>query len=365
VSEDRNPFFDKNPRAHSTGLISREELALANRNSGIFLEALQQDITPAGMHYLLVHFDVPHIAAADWRLDVSGLVERPLTLTLDDIRALPAVTMPVTLECAGNGRIAMSPRTRSMPWCLEAVGTAEWTGTPLHHVLDQAGLSEDTVEIAFFGADRGFDRAIEHDYGRSLTPDKARAEEVMLVYEMNGMPLLPQHGFPMRLIVPGWYGMASVKWLTRIEALDHAFQGHQQVGTYRYRENSDDPGRPVDIIRVRSLMTPPGIPDWFTRRRMVEAGPVEIAGRAWSGAGVAVERVEFGVDGVWQDATLHPRAGEFAWSKWSCTWHAEPGDHVLACRATDANGAVQPLEPVWDNSGFGNNVVQEVAVTVR
>lgn len=365
MSEERNPFEDASPRAHATGLINPEELALANRNSGIFLEALRHDVTPAGMHYLLVHFDIPHLTAEDWRLDVSGLVDEPLSLTFEDIRALPAVTMPVTLECAGNGRTAMTPRTCSMPWHLEAVGTAEWTGTPLHHVLDQAGLAEDAVEIAFFGADRGFDRAIEHDYGRSLTPEKAMSDEVLLCYEMNGQPLLPQHGFPVRLLVPGWYGMASVKWLTRIEVLDHAFQGHQQVGTYRYRENSDDPGRPVETIRVRSLMTPPGIPDWYTRRRMVDAGPVEITGRAWSGGGIAVERVEFGVDGVWQDARLEPRIGDYAWAKWNCTWQAEPGEHVLSCRATDANGNVQPLEQVWDNSGFGNNVTQEVMVTVR
>jgi len=365
VSEPANPFYDTSPRDHSTGLINREELALANRNSGIFLEALQHDITPAGMHYLLVHFDVPNIKAEDWRLDVSGLVGESLSLTLDDIKALPAVTMPVTLECAGNGRTAVTPRTCSMPWFQEAVGTAEWTGTPLSHVLDHAGLSKDAVEIAFFGADRGFDRGIEHDYGRSLTPDMAMRDEVLLCYAMNGMPLLPQHGFPLRLLVPGWYGMASVKWLNRIEVLDHTFQGHQQVGTYRYREDSDDPGRPVDVIRIRSLMSPPGIPDWYTRRRMIDAGAVEITGRAWSGAGVAVERVEFAANGVWQDAELEPRTGQFAWAKWTCTWQAEPGEHILSCRATDANGNVQPLEQVWDNSGFGNNAVQQVAVTVR
>ena len=182
---------------------------------------------------------------------------------------------------------------------------------------------------------------------------------------MNGQPLLPQHGFPLRLIVPGWYGMASVKWLSRIEALDHAFDGHQQVGTYIYRKDDDDPGVPVDIIRVKSLMIPPGIPDWYSRRRMVDAGSVKVTGRAWCGGGVAVERVEFSAGGQWQDATLEQRAGTYAWSKWTCTWAAEPGDHVLSCRATDENGNVQPIEPVWDNSGFGNNVVQQVPVTVR
>ncbi len=360
-----NPFTDTSSRAHSTGLISPEELALANRNSGIHLEALHHDVTPAGMHYLLIHFDVPYASAEDWRLDISGKVGNPLSLSLGDIKALPAVTMPVTLECAGNGRTAMTPRTCSMPWLYEAVGTAEWTGTPLRHVLAEAGLDKETVEIAFFGADRGFDKGIEHDYGRSLTPDMAMRDDVLLVYAMNGQPLLPQHGFPLRLLVPGWYGMASVKWLNRITALDHAFDGHQQIGTYRYRESADDPGRPVDIIRVKSLMVPPGIPDWYTRRRMVDAGPVTVTGRAWSGAGVAIGKVEFSAGGDWQEAKVEPRLGDYAWARWTCTWQAEPGDYTLACRATDANGKVQPLDPPWDNSGFGNNVVQKVAVTVR
>ena len=365
MTESVNPFFDKSSRDHSSGLINPEELALANRNSGLLLEALHHDVTPAGMHYLLTHFDVPYLSAENWRLDVSGLVADPVSLTLDDIKALPAVTMPVTLECAGNGRAAMLPRTCSMPWLYEAVGTAEWTGTSLSNVLGQVGVSGKAVDIAFFGADRGFDKGVEHDYGRSLKPDVAMQEDILLVYAMNGQPLLPQHGFPLRLIVPGWYGMASVKWLSRIEALDHAFDGHQQVGTYIYRKDDDDPGVPVDIIRVKSLMIPPGIPDWYSRRRMVDAGPVTVTGRAWCGGGVAVERVEFSAGGQWQDATLEQRAGTYAWSKWTCTWEAEPGDHVLSCRATDENGNIQPIEPVWDNSGFGNNVVQQVPVTVR
>jgi DMSO/TMAO reductase YedYZ molybdopterin-dependent catalytic subunit len=182
---------------------------------------------------------------------------------------------------------------------------------------------------------------------------------------MNGEPLPPQHGFPLRLIVPGWYGMASVKWLTRIEALGKPFAGYQQVSSYLYRAHANAPPTPVTHMRVKSLLAPPGIPDFYSRHRMVTAGPTPLFGRAWSGAGVPIIRVEVGVDGEWQDGVLGPEQGTFAWRGWRFLWDANPGEHILSCRATDANHATQPLEQRWDVGGFGNNVVQRVHVTVR
>jgi DMSO/TMAO reductase YedYZ molybdopterin-dependent catalytic subunit len=364
-----DPFTSQTARPHRTGDFTAEEVALANRNSGLMLEGLRYDVTPAGMHYLLSHFDVPHGDAATWTLDVKGRVEHPRRLSMAEIMALPARTQRVTMECAGNGRIHMTPRYPTQPWACEAVGTAEWTGTPLRHVLDAAGVQPDAVEVAFIGADRGFDKGVEHEFGRSLTVAEALREDVLLVWAMNGAPLLPQHGAPLRLIVPGWYGMASVKWLREIEALDQPYTGFQQIGTYMYRSAPGARGVPVTTMRVKSLMAPPGIPDWYTRRRLVEAGPVEIMGRAWSGGGVPIVRVELGIDGLWQDATLQLPSREpsqaFAWQRWSAVWQARPGTYTLACRATDAGGETQPLEPRWDNAGFGNNVVQRVGVTVR
>jgi DMSO/TMAO reductase YedYZ molybdopterin-dependent catalytic subunit len=271
----------------------------------------------------------------------------------------------VTLECAGNGRAHVVPRWQTQPWEYGGAGTAEWTGTPLRHLLETAILEADAVDIAFLGADRGFDAGREHDYGRSLTPASALDENVLVAWAMNGAALPPQHGFPLRLVVPGWYGMASVKWLKRIEVLAQPFDGYQQVGNYVYRQERGDPGTPVTTIRVKSLMVPPGIPDWYTRHRIVERGPVELMGRAWSGGGVSVARVAIGVDRVWRDAMLDPPQGEFAWRGWRYQWDAEPGEHVLECQATDANGVTQPLDPPWDNVGFGNNAVQCVQVTVR
>jgi DMSO/TMAO reductase YedYZ molybdopterin-dependent catalytic subunit len=346
------------------GPLTFEELQLATRNRGIPLEALRYDLTPVGMHYTLVHFDVPAIDERAWRLRIGGRVTRALELSLDDVRARPRRTMPVTLECAGNGRARLHPRPLSQPWLVEAVGTAEWTGTPLAPLLEEAGVGPDAVEIVFTGADHGVEKGFEHDYARSLSVSDATRPEVMLAYEMNGRPLEPQHGFPLRLLVPGWYGMTHVKWLTRIEAASAPFDGYQQAVAYWYKQRPEERGEPVNRIRPRALMVPPGFPDFYTRHRTVDRGRVEIVGRAWSGM-APIARVEVAVDGAWSDATLGPALGDFAWRGWTCAWDAQPGDHVLSCRATDERGLVQPTDEPWNLQGMGNNVVQEVKVTVR
>jgi DMSO/TMAO reductase YedYZ molybdopterin-dependent catalytic subunit len=350
--------------APTDGPLTFEELQLAGRNRGTPLEALRYDVTPTGLHYLLVHFDIPALDAATWRLQVGGRVRRPLELTLDQILARPAETLRVTMECAGNGRARLNPRPLSQPWLVEAVGTAEWTGTPLAPILAEAGLAGDAVEVVFTGVDRGIQGDDEHDYARSLSIADATRPEVLLVYAMNGEPLPPQHGSPLRLLVPGWYGMTSVKWLASVEAVAQPFAGYQQARAYHYQRDENDPGQAVTRIRVRALMAPPGIPDFFTRRRYVEAGTVPISGRAWSGSG-PIERVEVSVDGRWADAELGPPLGDYAWCEWSFEWQATPGDHELACRATDRSGDVQPLDQPWNYQGLGNNLVQRVPVTVR
>jgi hypothetical protein len=157
--------------------------------------------------------------------------------------------------------------------------------------------------------------------------------------------------------------MTHVKWLSSIEAVDRPFEGYQQVEAYHYTTGPDEAGEPVDRIRVRALMVPPGIPDFFTRRRSLAAGPVTVQGRAWSGNG-PIERVEVGIDNAWTDAVLGSTAGAYAWRAWSAEWQATPGEHVLSCRATDATGAIQPLEQPWTYQGMGNNLVQRVDVTV-
>jgi len=352
------------PPTPTDGPLTFEELQLAGRNKGMPLEGLRYDVTPVGMHYLLVHFDIPALEVATWKLRVGGAVARPLELTLDDLRSRPRVTMPVTLECAGNGRARLQPRPVSQPWLVEAVGTSEWTGTPLAGVLAEAGLAPDSVEILFTGADHGIEKGHEHDYARSLTLAEAMRPDVLLAYEMNGRPLEPQHGFPLRLLVPGWYGMTHVKWLVRVEALLKPFDGYQQKTAYWYKSAPDDPGVPVTRIRPRALLIPPGFPDFLTRTRVADSGPIELRGRAWSGA-APIARVEVGIDGVWTDATVGEAMGPYAWCPWSFTWNATPGEHVLSCRAFDEAGSSQPLEQPWNVQGMGNNLVQSVNVKVR
>jgi DMSO/TMAO reductase YedYZ molybdopterin-dependent catalytic subunit len=328
------------------------------------LEGLRYDITPVGMHYLLVHFDIPPIDPASWRLRIGGRVRKSLELSLAALRARPRRTIAVTLECAGNGRARLSPRPISQPWLVEAVGTAEWTGTPLASLLQDAGLTDDALEVVFTGADHGTEKGYEHDYARSLAIAEAMGDDVLLVDEMNGRALEPQHGFPLRLLVPGWYGMTAVKWLQTIEVVAEPYMGYQQQIAYWYKTNAADRGTAVDRIRPRALMIPPGFPDFLTRRRTVERGPIELAGRAWSGHG-PIARVEVAIDGTWRDATLGAVIGPHAWRAWRWVWEAFPGDHRLSCRATDQAGNVQPIDPPWNIQGMGNNLVQEIEVTVR
>ncbi len=345
------------------GVFDESEVRLANLNPGLPPEMLALDVTPLGAHYRLSHFDVPLLDAASYRLRFEGAFEAPLSMALDEIQAEQRVTMPVTMECAGNGRAAMSPRPRSMPWMHEAVGTMEWTGTPLAPLIARARPASGVMDFAFEGADRGFDHGVLHAFGRSLTPDEVEGLDAILAYEANGQPLPPQHGAPLRLIVPGWYGMASVKWLMRIEALTRRYQGLQQAHNYRFRQSEEESGEPVTAMRIKSLMAPPGVPDWYTRSRWMEPGAVRIHGRAWSGE-APVERVEFGVDDDWMQATLDEAVGPHAWRGWHVDWDATPGRHVLACRATDAAGKRQPDAPAWNLSGFANNAVQKVEVVV-
>ena len=344
--------------------ISIDELRLAARNHGMPLEALRYDLTPVGLHYLLIHFDIPETESADWSVELGGRVGDPRPILLDEIVASPAVTVPVTMECAGNGRALLEPRPISQPWLDEAVGTAAWTGTPLRPFLERAGVGPDAVEVVFAGADHGTQGDVEQDYERSLPLDEAMRDDVLLAWAMNGQPLPPQHGFPLRLLVPGWYGMASVKWLRRIELVSSPFDGFQQEA-YRLRDDDDDPGTAVTRIQPRALMVPPGDPDFLTRERFADAGAIRLRGRAWSGYG-PIARVEVSSDdgATWSDAALEPAPAPYAWVGWTFDWDAPAGRHRLRARATDETGATQPDDPPWNAGGFSNTTPQVVDVTV-
>ncbi len=347
--------------------ISSEELQLAARNHGLPLEALAYDLTPTGLHYLLTHYDMPVLDAASWRLRVGGLVEQDLAVGLDELRSMPQRTVTVTFECAGNGRARFDPRAQSQPWLVEAVGTAEWTGVPLARLLDLAGVQDGAVAVVCTGADHGVERGVEQDYQRGLDLPAALAEDVLVAHQMNGAPLPPQHGYPARLVVPGWYGMAQVKWLTEVEVSAERFEGFQHHA-YRLRDGAQDEGQPLTRIEPRALLIPPGYPDFYSRTRIVAPGDVEVRGRAWSGWAPVTSVQLSGDDGsTWVDAQLDdPVAGSpHAWRRWRARWQATPGEHVLGARARDASGRSQPIEAAWNTGGFANNSVQRVRVVCR
>lgn len=346
--------------------ITPDELQLAVRNHSMPLEALRYPITPVGLHYLLIHFDIPMVDAGEYELSVGGHVDKSLRLSLDKLKSLPSRTLAVTLECAGNGRSRISPRPLSQPWLVEAVGTAEWTGVPVAALLRDARLREGAVDVVFTGLDRGVQGGVDQLYERSLSIADAMREEVLLAYAINGQPLPPQHGFPLRLLVPGWYGMTSVKWLRSITVLDREFAGYQQATAYHFRTIEGDRGVAVTRILPRALMIPPGVPDFMSRKRFVEPSTQVVQGRAWSGRG-AIVKVDFSADGgaSWLDAELDPEMSPFAWRGWKFRWDAtRPGEYELCARATDAAGNTQPLEQSWNFEGVQNNAVQRVHVIV-
>jgi DMSO/TMAO reductase YedYZ molybdopterin-dependent catalytic subunit len=350
-----------------TPLISLQELQLAARNHAMPLEALRWDVTPIGLHYLLTHFDIPEVDPSSWRLEIAGLVETPLSLSLDDVRTRASIEVAVTMECAGNGRVHIEPHVVSQPWVLEAVGTARWRGVPVAEILKEAGVLRDATEVLFTGLDRGVEGGEEQTYERSLPLESLMSGDALLAYEVNGIPLPPQHGYPLRLIVPGWYGMTSVKWLARMTVRDEPFDGYQMRHSYRVRYEEEEPGEPITTIAPRSLMVPPGIPEYQSRTRILDAGPCELVGRAWSG-GAEVVAVDVSVDGgaTWAGAELgESTLGRWAWRSWRFDWDARPGEHELSCRARDAVGNEQPLSAPWNLGGYVNNAVQRVAVTVN
>jgi sulfane dehydrogenase subunit SoxC len=347
--------------------FTTDELRLATRNHGLPLEMLGHDVTPPGLHYLLVHYDIPTLDPAAHRVRIDGAVARPVELDLASLRDRPQLTRTVTLECAGNGRARLVPRPISQPWFDEAVGTARWTGVPLVTLLDEAGVDDAAVDVVFTGADHGVERGVEQDYQRALPIAAARDPDVLVAIAMNGQPLPPQHGAPVRVIVPGWYGMAHVKWLVAITVVTERFRGYQNETAYRIARDEAEAGEPVSRILPRALLAPPGFPDFQTRTRIVERGVHEIIGRAWSGGG-PITRVEVTTDGggTWAEAELGPQPEPHAWCRWRWTWPAEAaGRYVLGARATDAAANTQPVEQRWNRQAMANNHVQRVDVLVR
>ena len=309
--------------------------------------------------YVRCNFGVPRLNARHWRLEVTGAFERPRSWTLSELASLPPVERTVVLECAGNGRTLMQPVPPGTPWGLGAVGVARFGGIRLADLLAESRPRSTAVELVFSGADHGTmgpEGSIPYQFNLDLAD--AAWDGPMLAWTMGGGPLSADHGFPVRLVVPGQYGMRSVKWLTSISAVEQPFEGHFPR-RYRYRGDHSVPDdTPVGPIRVRSLVT------WPANGDHLPAAPLTLRGIAWSGHG-PITRVEVRADGGWMPAQLWPPRDEAGPTTWAVRWSpTEAGPHVIAVRATDAAGNRQPTEPVWNEGGYGNNVIQQVSVTL-
>jgi DMSO/TMAO reductase YedYZ molybdopterin-dependent catalytic subunit len=319
-------------------------------------------VMPNGRFYVRNHFQIPNLNAADYRLAVDGLVRRKLSLSLRDLRQMPSQTFFATLECAGNGRTNFDPPIPGEKWAFGAVSTAEWTGVPLRAVLDSAGIESSAREVLFRGADRG---PVEDSSGtirfeRSLRVDEAHESGAILAYVMNGEPLPIHHGFPLRLIVPSWYAVASVKWLTDIELIGPPFAGHFQTAKYWYewQRGSENEREPVTRMNVRALITEPN------RGAEIECGDITIRGVAWSGV-APIERVDVNTGGAWHQANLIGEPSRQAWQRWELVTRIDnSGPATLRARATDRAGRVQPEQAEWNRLGYGNNSIQEVGIRI-
>jgi DMSO/TMAO reductase YedYZ molybdopterin-dependent catalytic subunit len=328
----------------SVGLIIRQK---EPANLETPLDQADSYLTPPELFYIRSHFKVPTMDAAAYELRIDGAVRHALTLTLQQLREMPSETRLATLECAGNGRAFLVPPVSGVQWELGAVGNAEWTGVPLRAVLERAGLEEDACEIVLEGADRGTPgkQPIPPgpiSYARSLPRAKAMQPEVLIAYAMNGRELPPEHGYPVRAIVPGHYGMASVKWLTHIEAVREPFPGYWQTSDYAYWDHVDGVPvrRPLGEMQLKSQITRPRV-----HETLPPSQPYTIFGVAWAGETEATG-ISVSTDGgkTWSDAVFLDPARRHAWRRWTYDWVTPkaPGRYTLLSRATDANGRVQP-----------------------
>jgi DMSO/TMAO reductase YedYZ molybdopterin-dependent catalytic subunit len=347
----------------SEGLIVREQEPL---NLEMPFSTLNGFITPNESFYVRCHFPIPEIAAADWRLKIEGEVDAPFELNYDELLAMEKQTIAATLECAGNNRIFLEPKVKGVQWELGAVGNASWTGVPLSALLERAKIKSDALEVILEGSDEGeVDKpprpAGKISFSRSLPLIKARAD-VLLAYEMNGEKLSATHGFPLRAIVPGWYAMASVKWLRRIVVTAKPFNGYYQSLDYTYWDRSGAlPSlEPLADQQVKAEVARPA------NGETIPAGsPYRIHGAAWGGE---IARVEISVDSgaTWNAAQLLGQPVKNAWRLWQYDWHApEPGRKTLMARATDSRGLTQSFERSADRGTYMINHLLPIEVEVR
>jgi DMSO/TMAO reductase YedYZ molybdopterin-dependent catalytic subunit len=323
-------------------------------------EQLKDAVTRTANVYVRTNFAVMHLHGSDHEIRVDGAVAAPFSIRVSELRQQSGITLTSTMECAGNHRLSLRPLPPGEPWQGGAISTARWSGIPLRALLERAAVSAEAIEILVEGADHGerVDAEEPVRFARSLPIRDALAPTTLLALEMNGEPLTPEHGAPVRLVVPGWYGMASVKWVTRISAITTPFDGYFQSRRYVYQHRNGV--EPVTRMRVKSIIVAP------VEESIHEQGAIAVWGWAWSGGG-PIDRVELAVgDGGWTATELDSPVSPHAWTRWQTVVRAErAGRHVLRSRATDSTGATQPEAPEWNQLGYGNNAVEPTVIEVR
>ena len=327
------------------------------------LDGFADWITPIDRFFVRCHTYTPTVNLSEWGLKIDGKVDHPMSLTLADLKKLPRVELVGVLECAGNGRRFYEPRVAGTQWAFGSVGNGRWAGVRLRDVLQKAGIQSSGKELLCDGADVPLGKM--PDFQRTITVEKALHPDTMLAYEMNGQPLPVEHGFPLRLIAPGWAGDSWVKWLQHIEVLDHEFDGFWMKSAYRHPPQPVAPGTavdpaamvPVTDLNVKSVIASPN--GW------ARPGMVRAQGAAWSN-GSPVSKVEMSADGgrTWKTAKLGGRRTQYGGRLWQLDWKAAEGKYTLMSRATNEAGQTQPLAQQWNPSGYLWNVAQPVEVTI-
>jgi DMSO/TMAO reductase YedYZ molybdopterin-dependent catalytic subunit len=359
-------MMDETSEKFIHGKIVRGESPL---NLEMPFEKLEAFITPTELFYVRTHFPIPNIDRDAWWVRIEGAVENPYAINYEQLLELRSVTIPVTLECAGNNRDFLQPKVKGVQWHLGAVGTAEWTGVPLSILLDRAGVKANACEVILEGADGGMLEDAKSPPGklhfvRSVPLEKARAD-VVLAYKMNGTDLLPEHGFPVRAIVPGWYAMASIKWLQRVIVTDQPFTGYYQTIDYAYwkRREQEAELTPLTEMQVKAEIAKPA------QGETVPANSsVRVHGAAWTSDG-EIRKVELSTDGgaTWNEVDLLGEAKPNAWRLWEFSWQtpAAPGKQTLIARASDSMNRTQPVLRDADRGNYMINHLLPIAVEVR
>ncbi|PYZ96403.1 sulfite oxidase [Alteribacter lacisalsi] len=323
------------------------------------------ETTEPRFHFRRNHFAYPSLSPLSYWLQVEGHVENPLWFSLQDLLALPAVTVPALLECAGNKRGLFEPVVYGEQWEKGAISQGYWTGVPLKTLLEKAVVKEGAAEVVTIGMDRGKRPGTEGSvsFARSLPLEKATHEDTIIAYAYNDRSIPFKMGYPLRLIVPGWYAMASVKWLRQIRVSEESFTGPYQTEDYVcYPDKDSDEGAfPVTEIKLDSSILQP------MQRAILPSGSHTIHGIAWSSTGV-IARIYVSTDGgtSWSEAELDPEQVGYHWTRWSMEWlDVQPGNYTILSKAVDASGAAQPETAFWNRNGYGYNAVDRVEVKVE